>query len=315
MIDIHAHYFPDDYLDLLQRFGSTTTDGARNRGAGGSQVELQMRLGTMDSVNVQMQVLSASDQQPYLEKRTEAVEAAQMSNDLSADLVQRYPDRFAAFASLPLPHVEASLAEMGRALDSLGMVGVTIAPSILGRSLVDPVFEPLYAELDRRHAVLFIHPEGMNAYSPLIADYGLTWPIGAPIEDTVAVTHLMIKGIPMRYPHINIIISHLGGTLPMLLGCLDDLYFLTTPDVPDLPSVQARCMWYDTVAHGSVPALLCACSTLGADRLVLGSDFPYQSGESYRRAITDITNAGLAEPDVRRILDTNTQALFELGEK
>jgi predicted TIM-barrel fold metal-dependent hydrolase len=83
------------------------------------------------------------------EDETHAIEAARAINDLYADLVQRYPTRFAAFAATPLPHIDAALVEMERALDQLHMAGVTMATSILGRSPADPEFEPLYAELDR----------------------------------------------------------------------------------------------------------------------------------------------------------------------
>jgi len=314
-IDVHAHYFPETYLDLLERFGNGATDVARNRGAGGSHAELEARLELMDSANVQMQVLSVSPQLPYLEDEAHAVEAARAVNDLYADLVQRYPTRFAAFAAAPLPHINAALAEIARALDHLHMVGVTVATSILGRSLADPEFEPLYAELDRREAVLYIHPAGVSACSPLIADYGLTWPIGAPIEDTISATQLIFKSIPVRYPHIKIINSHLGGALPMLLQRLDNQYRWVAPQMTEPPSAQARRMWYDTVGHFHVPALRCACESLGADRLVLGTDFPYLAGDRYRRSVAYIDDAGLSMSDAHRILDTNAAALLHLEKR
>src|SRR6516164_780706 len=111
-IDIHAHFFPEKYLDLLERFGVSETNVARNRGAGDSQSELEARLELMDSANVQMQVLSVSPQLPYLEDEAKVVEAARNVNDLYADLVQRYPTRLATFAATPLPHIDAALAEM-----------------------------------------------------------------------------------------------------------------------------------------------------------------------------------------------------------
>ncbi len=314
-IDVHAHFFPETYLDLLERFSVGETNVARNRGAGDSHAELEARLELMDSANVQMQVLSVSPQLPYLEEEAHAVEAARTVNDLYADLVQRYPTRFAAFAATPLPHIDAALVEMERALDQLHMAGVTMATSILGRSPADPEFEPLYAELDRRGAVLYIHPAGVSACSPLIANYGLTWPIGAPIEDTISATQLIFKGIPERYPHIKIINSHLGGALPMFLQRLDNLYRWAAPGITEPPSVQARHMWYDTVGHFHIPALRCACESLGADRLVLGTDFPYLSGEGYRRSVSYIQDAGLSTSDAHRILDTNAASLLQLERK
>lgn len=314
-IDIHAHYFPETYLDLLQRFGSEATDMARHRGAGGSSDELEVRLELMDSAQVQMQVLSVSPQLPYFEDEIHAIEAARAINDLYADLVRRYPTRFAAFAAAPLPHIDAALAEIERALDQLHMVGVTVATSVLGRSPADPEFEPLYAELNLRGAVLYIHPAGVSACSPLIADYGLTWPIGAPIEDTISATQLIFKSIPERYPHIKIINSHLGGALPMFLQRLDNLYRWAAPGITEPPSAQARRMWYDTVGHFHVPALRCACESFGADRLILGTDFPYLSGDGYRRSVSYIEDAGLSTSDAHRILDTNAASVLQLERK
>jgi predicted TIM-barrel fold metal-dependent hydrolase len=314
-IDIHAHYFPETYLDLLQRFGSEATDMARHRGAGGSSDELEARLELMDSAQVQMQVLSVSPQLPYFEDEIHAIEAARAINDLYADLVRRYPTRFAAFAAAPLPHIDAALAEIERALDQLHMVGVTVATSVLGRSPADPEFEPLYAELNRRGAVLYIHPAGVSACSPLIADYGLTWPIGAPIEDTISATQLIFKGIPVRFPHIKIINSHLGGALPMFLQRLDNQYRWAAPEITEPPSAQARRMWYDTVGHFHVPALRCACESFGADRLILGTDFPYLSGDGYRRSVSYIEDAGLSTSDAHRILDTNAASVLQLERK
>ena len=118
-IDVHAHYFPEKYLDLLQHFGSEATAMARHIGAGGGSEEMAARLELMDSAEVQMQVLSVSPQLPYFEDETQAIEAARTINDLYADLVQGYPTSFAAFAATPLPHIDAALAEIERALDQL----------------------------------------------------------------------------------------------------------------------------------------------------------------------------------------------------
>jgi aminocarboxymuconate-semialdehyde decarboxylase len=313
-VDIHAHYFPNEYLEVLVRHGSSATGIARGRGAGGTQKELQARLALMDAAGVDMQVLSASPQLPYFQQETHAVAAARLVNDLYADVIRRFPDRFVAFAATPLPHVQASLDELARALNHLGMVGVTMGTSVLGRSLVDPAFEPFYGELDRRRTVLFVHPMGVGACFPLIMEYGLTWPIGAPVEDLVATTHLILKGIPLRYPHLRIVIPHLGGGLPMLLQRLDH-YRWAMAEAPEPPSITARRLWYDTVGHGNVAALRCAHDTLGPERLVLGSDFPYQSSEHYRRAVTYIQEAGLPAPDVQRILERNAATLLGLRAK
>jgi len=222
-IDVHAHYWTADYIDLLVDLGLAGAVAARGIGAGGG-TELEARLRLMDRAGVEMQVLSACPQLPYGEDGQKAASAARFVNDQYADLVQRLPDRFLAFAALPMPHLEESLGEMRRALDDLRMAGVAMNTTVLGRALVEPEYEPVFAELNRRSAVLYLHPAGHGACSPLIANYHLTWMVGAPVEDTISIMHLITHGIPTRYPDIKIINSHLGGALPMLLQRADDQY-------------------------------------------------------------------------------------------
>ncbi len=312
-IDVHAHYFPAKYLDTLARFGSDQTGFACRMAAGNERGEIEARLELMDRAGVRAQVLSVSSQLPYFEDRRQAVDAARLANDLYAEVVARHPARLRAFAATPLPHIEAALAELERALDTLKMVGVTAGITVLGRSLADPEFEEFFAELNRRRAVLFVHPAGAGACSPLIQQHRLTWPIGAPIEDTVFALHLVAREIPTRYPELKIIVPHLGGALPLLTSRLDHQAANFVPNRPQPPSAVLRALWYDTVAHGSVAALRCACEVLGADRMLFGSDYPYQSGEHYRRAVSYISEAGLAADAVAAILSRTSEKLFPAG--
>ena len=311
-IDVHAHYWTDDYIDLLVDLGQAGASAARGLGAGGG-AELEARLRLMDRAGVQMQVLSACPQLPYGEDGQKTARAARFVNDQYAGLVQRHPDRFAAFATLPMPHLEESLGEMRRALDDLGMAGVAMNTTVLGRALVEPEYEPVFAELNSRRAVLYLHPAGNSACSPLIGDYHLTWMVGAPVEDTISIMQLITHGIPTRYPDITIINSHLGGALPMLLQRADDQYGWEAPDTPERPSVAARRMWYDTVGHGHVPALRCAIDSLGADRLLLGTDFPYENGDIFVRAVDYIRDPQIDPGAARAILDQNASALLGIG--
>jgi 6-methylsalicylate decarboxylase len=311
-IDVHAHYWTDDYLDLLTDLGQAGAVAARGLGAGGG-AELAARLRLMDRAGVQMQVLSACPQSPYGQDGQKATQAARFVNDQYAGLVQHYPDRFRAFAALPMPHLQESLGELGRALDELGMAGIAMNTTVLGRALAEPGFEPVFAELNRRSAVLYLHPAGNSACTPLIGDYHLTWMVGAPVEDTISIMQLITHGIPARYPDITIINSHLGGALPMLLQRADDQYRWEAPGTPEKPSVAARRMWYDTVGHGHVPALRCAIDSFGADRLLLGTDFPYENGDTFIRAI-DYINDPRIDPDAARaILDHNASTLLGTG--
>src|SRR4051794_5514771 len=218
--DLHAHLWSEEYLDLLASFGSTTTGVHRGLGAGRTGAELDARFALMESAGIDLQVLSATPASPHFAAEAQAVEAARRVNDEYAAVVREHPERFRAFASLPFPHTDAALAELARCLDELGMLGAAVTTSVLGRSLADPAFLPVYAELDRRGGVLFGHPAGAGAGSPLIGP-DMPWAVGAPIEDTVAVMHLILAGIPSRYPNLRIVATHLGGALPMVLERVD----------------------------------------------------------------------------------------------
>jgi predicted TIM-barrel fold metal-dependent hydrolase len=303
-VDVHAHLWSDEYLDLLDKHGYPAADVHRGLGAGTGGAELEARFELMASAGIDMQVLSTPPGSPHFATEADAVDVAQRVNDEYAEIIRRHPDRFRALASLPFPHTDAALTELTRAIDDLGMLGAAITTSVLGRSVDDPAMLPVYAELDRRGSVLYVHPAGAGAGSPLINNH-LTWSIGAPVEDTVAIMHLILAGIPSRFPNMRIIASHLGGALPMVLERVDRQVTWEAPDTPEKPSVAARRMWFDTVAHDHVPALRAAVESLGADRFVLGTDFPYQGGEAFGQAVTYVRRAGLSAEDTAAILDRN----------
>ena len=266
----------------------------------------------MDAAGVTFHVLSPAGQLPYFPREADSVKTARLANDLFAEFVDKKPHRLAAFAVTPLPHIDAALRELTRALDELKMAGAVIGSSVLGRSIADPAFEPFYAELNRRGAVLsFIHPALVRF--PLISPYAMTWVIGAPIEDTVAAFHLIVRGIPSRYPNIKIIVSHLGGAMPILLGRLDFLFRDEVPQTPELPSKAARRMWYDTVGHDDPIAIRSAWEAFGPHRLVYGSDYPYQLDDAYTRSVHYIRTSGIPKADVEVILSTGDELFPKLA--
>jgi 6-methylsalicylate decarboxylase len=306
LIDVHAHQFPDRYAELMARHG-------RQLLAVLTGTTIDERIQQMDEAQVDMQVLSPSNLMPYLENESDACEAARILNDGYAVLNQRLPHRFKAYASLPLPHVEASLREMERGLDELGMAGVTFGCSILNRSVTDKEFDPLYQEMNRRRAVLFFHPMVNGICSPLITDFGLEGAAGTTIEDTVVVLQMVVRQIPHRYPGIKMIVPHLGGSIPMLLNRMDNQVAAMNRDLPEKPSVTARRFWYDTVGHGSHAALRCACEAFGPEHLVTGSDYPVLLAyETYAKTFSFIPDAGLGDPVADQILHQNARKLFRL---
>lgn len=322
-IDIHGHIYPNEYVDMLDKMGAggsgggTGTHIARIAPGSGSPEELASRFALMDRAGVKMQVLSAAPQLPYFENKQNAITAARWINDSYADYVRRYPDRFAAYVATPLPHVEAALEEMARGLDKLGMVGVTMGTSVLCRSVADPMFNPFWEEMNRRGTILFFHPHGISACSPLVQQFELTWPIGASVEDTTVVAHLIVNQIPKRYPRVRIIVPHLGGDIAMLMQRLDNQRILYMPKDAEQPSITAKRFWYDTVSHGYTPALRAACTSFGTDRMLLGSDYPYEAGDVYQRCVDYVKDpaVGLTPDQIEAILDRNAQAMFKLVPK
>lgn len=310
-IDVHAHLFPEAYLDLVQRYGKSDTGTQRGRKAGIAPGEMDARFALMDAARVDMQILSVSPQVPHFDNRANAVNAARMANDMLADAAHRWPKRFRFFAALPMPHVDEAAKEMERAFE-MGAVGVGLTTVILDRSLADAAFMPVYEELNRRATVLFLHPAGNAVYSALIADYHLTWMIGAPTEDTVAALHLIQQGIPTKFPNIKIINSHLGGALPVLLKRLDSVTTWEYPQMPEKPSVALRRMYYDTVDYGDIPALHASVAAFGVDKMVLGSDFPYETGDLYTLCANYVREAGLKPDETAAILGGNAARILRL---
>jgi predicted TIM-barrel fold metal-dependent hydrolase len=327
LIDVHAHYSPRRYTETMQRLtGGRRPPAWADYPDNDTPAQIEGRMRLMDQAGVQMQILSHGILSPYVAEEAKAIEAARACNEPYAELAHRYPDRFAAYVALPLPHVNASLEEMRRGLDELGMAGVTMNCSCLDHSTVDAAFEPLYEEMNRRGTVLYYHPAGCGICSPMVNDYGLTGAMGATLEDTMTVAHLILRQIPVRFPNIKIIISHLGGMVPVNLQRMDHQFpgsplLGATPAgqqaaaaaLAEAPSATARRLYYDTVGHGSHAALLAAWKSFGADRLVPGSDYPVLlASEPYGETFRYIRDAGLPDADVEKIVNQNAPALFGL---
>jgi aminocarboxymuconate-semialdehyde decarboxylase len=306
-VDVHAHYYPEKYVSCLSRFGKDTSHTAKAPGAG---VTLDQRIEMLDRSGIRVQVLSVGAQQPYFASAEEAKTAARTANDLYVEVRGKYPGRFEAFAAVPLPHVDAALGEMERALDELGMVGVNLGCSVAGRPLDDPAFEPVFAELNRRGAVMFLHPQGCGC-GPFLEDHGLNFTLGAPFEDSIAALRLVLAGVISRHPKMRVIVPHLGGTLPFLRMRLDGSLRDRTEYKP---SEELKRLWYDTV-NENIASLHCAREAFGSDRLLLGTDFPHVFGDRFERCVSYIQQSDLPAEEKTAILDHNAQSLLGLADR
>jgi 6-methylsalicylate decarboxylase len=291
-IDVHGHYLPSDYVELMARHrpGVSQDQALREQGT------IDERIGMLDESSVDLQVLSLGSNVPYLEQEGDATAAARLANDAYAGIARERAGRLGAFGAVPLPHVDAAIAEAGRCLDELGMLGIALGCSIGERTLDDPAFEPFWAELNRRRAVVFLHPI-FRAGDAHIRDYELARMAGACFEDTLAALRLLLSGLIDRNPELRIIVPHFGGTLPVIYPRI------ARRGKADL----LRRLFYDT-ANGYAPALRCACEALGADRLMLGTDFPYIG--SIKRNVDYVLEAGLSAEDQHQVLETTASELL-----
>src|SRR5579864_3974480 len=293
-IDVHAHYLPPDYVNLLSRArGATGQDPAIQ-----AQGTIDERIGMLDESGVDLQVLSLGSNVPYLEKKDDAVAAARVGNDAYAAIVSQHAGRLGAFGSVPLPHVDAAIKEAARCLDDLHMLGITLGCSIGERTLDDAAFEPFWTELNRRNCVVFLHPI-FRTTDAHIRDYELARIAGACFEDTLAAMRLLLSGLVDRNPDLRIIVPHFGGTLPVIYPRI------ARRGKADL----LRKLYYDT-ANGYGPALRCACEALGPERLMLGTDFPYIG--SIKQNVDYVLEAGLPADTQQQILERTAAELLGL---
>ena len=310
IVDVHAHAFSREYVDLIARLGASDAAlaPARHVLPDACELGLSKRLTTMAESGVKRQILSMSAATPYLDNSAASVEAARFLNDELAQLCRTHPEQFSFFATLPMPHVDASLEELRRSLDELSAAGITFTTSIRTQMLTDPEFADVFAELDRRAAVVFLHPPGLACASPLIRQSGLTWPLGAPVEDALCAIQLMQAGFPRRYPNMKIILPHLAGFLAYLRYRFERSTKVMMPN-EDAPSVQMRKFWYDS-SNGEPASLVHAIAAFGIERILFGSDYPYWTGTDYQHGVDYISEAGLTADQLQSIQFSNARTLF-----
>ncbi|MBN9605175.1 MAG: amidohydrolase [Actinomycetales bacterium] len=303
-IDVHAHYFGPDYLGFLERQGVDTALG-RHELAG--DAALGHRLELMDRAGIGVQIVSGAPLFPSFASAAVAADAARRHNDELLRFVERGRGRFAGFALLPFPHVEESLAELERVGAVEGLRGCAFGITGLGRTLLEPAYEPVLSAIAARDHTVFLHPVG-NACGFYPSRFDQTWLVGAVFEDSVFVADLLTSGWLEDHPALRVLIPHLGGAIPFILQRLDDQHLARVPGGSP-PSAHAGRLWYDSV-NSDPRALRLAVEALGGDRVVLGTDFPYLAGERFATAVSYLREAGLDADGLAAVERENARALL-----
>ena len=276
-IDVHAHHLPAAYMTLL-REGNGPTFGAAHDDA-----TLRKMIEGQDESGIDVQILSTGPNSPYISDVSLAEAAAHEVNNAYKRIVDQHDGRFAAFGSVPLPHPEAAAAEAVRCLDDLKFAGIHVGCSALGRSLDDPSFAEMWDELDRRAAVIYVHPGGILCGSEpgLVGmdDPGIAVTIGSAAE--VATAALRFAALCRARRRLRVIIGLIGGSLPFLLqrvmwlgGRFNGKSLLAEPGEDGSLVAELRRFSYDVNFLPDPAVLVSAREAYGIDRLLFGSDSP-----------------------------------------
>jgi len=321
--DLHTHYYPDAFFRLIEQVGgafSFGTDptgrtiiryrGSRFFGITPPMTDPARRIDDMDRVGIDVEVLSLSTPNVYFAPPERQAEVARLVNDAYAELAARHPKRFKGFASIPMDDPDAALRELERTQGELRMNGVIVLSNINGRALTDPRYRPFFAECDRRRVCVFIHPMIPASAEPF-AEYVLGPIIGFPFDTTLAVARLCYAGVFRELPNIRWILGHLGGAVPYLMERMDNGYrdfAECRVNIDELPSVYLKRLYYDTVSF-SPTALTLAREVVGAEHLVMGSDYPHLLG-SIDRAVSSIEALDIPNADKERIFSGTARQIL-----
>jgi predicted TIM-barrel fold metal-dependent hydrolase len=309
-VDVHAHFVTDSYVRQARAAGHELPDGVPAWPGWSAEAHLEL----MDRVGIRTAILSVSSPGVHFGDDAAARRLAREMNEEAARVAAGHPDRFGFFASLPLPDVDGALAEVAYAFDELGADGVVLETNTHGVYLGDSRLEPLFAELGRRRAVVFLHPTSPVCWEQ--SALGRPRPMVEFIFDTArTVTDLLMAGTLERHPGLQVIVPHCGGALPVLADRINGFMKLFLPagagDAPDAVE-QLRRLHYDMAGPAfprQVPALL---SLVEPDRLLYGSDYCWTPahGVDAHVATVDAAPVPAGAADWRSLTTANAHRLL-----
>jgi len=306
-IDVHHHFLPPEFMADLKRRGISWTGGPPF-----PEWNLSIAREAMERHGIATAIASVVPQ-VWWGDGDAAAHWARHSNEFTTRAIQDDPQRFGGFASLPMPDVARSLVELEHALDVLRLDGVILMASTGNQYLGDPAFEELFQELERRRAIVFIHPNTVPPGS-IVPRLSIPWGLVEFVFDTTrAVTNLLYSGTLERYPSIRYIVSHAGGAVPFLAQRI-----ALGAEIPGLgekaprgPLHYLKRLHYDTALSTSEYALAALRQFVPTSQILFGSDYPLVPESVVESETADLESSRVLDDPTRRAIDRdNAAALF-----
>lgn len=270
------------------------------------------RIRVLDAQGIDMQVVAPPPFQCWYQSPVEhCVKGSEIVNDGLAEWAAGAPDRFATLGTLPMTDPDAAITELERCMGPLGMKGVQILTNIDGEEVASPRFEPVLKRAEELGALIMLHPNGFTQ-GDRFHDYYFANVMGNPLETTLAVGHLIFSGVMERCPNLKVLAVHGGGFLPAYSARIDHAWGArrdSHANLPHPPTYYLRKMWFDSVVF-SDHQLEYLVNTYGADKIVMGSDYPYDMADY--DPVEHIVSANLSAEDKAKVGGLSAAALLGL---
>jgi len=274
--------------------------------------DIAYRQSVLEKEGVDTQIITLTTPGTHVETPATATRLARLVNDAFAKVIAERSPRFSALATLPLNDVQASIAELTRAMTELRLPGAMVFSNVNGVALADKRYEPLWAEANRLNAIIHIHPTdpvGVEA----MTDYWLMPLVGFLADTTLAAAKLVFAGVPDRYPNIKWVLGHLGGAIPYLAERLDrgwEAFPDCRADIQRKPSEYLRRFYYDGV-NFDPRAVRLAVDFAGAGQVLAASDYPHQIG-SIPKMKSSLVQLNVSDDERNKIMGENARKLYRL---